>query len=108
MSDLDQLNPIPEAEKPEGEAAPAERAVPLADPVPVAEPIPVAEVTPPSEEPDTAAPAEEPALCTCEIETADGNTFTVGIGENYFLVNGVGYYMGAYETLRDWTLALLE
>ena len=61
MSDLDHLNPIPEAEKPEGEAAPAERPVPLADPVPVAEPIPVAEVTPPSEEPDTAAPAEEPA-----------------------------------------------
>ena len=55
-----------------------------------------------------AAPADEPTLCTCEIETADGNTFTVGIGENYFLVNGVGYYMGAYETLRDWTLALLE
>ena len=55
-----------------------------------------------------AAPADEPTLCTYEIETADGNTFTVGIAENYFLVNGVGYYMGAYETLRDWTLTLLE
>lgn len=55
-----------------------------------------------------AAPADEPALCAYEIETADGNAFTVGIGENYFIVNGVGYYMGAYETLRDWTLTLLE
>lgn len=55
-----------------------------------------------------AAPADEPTLCTYEIETADGDAFTVGIGENYFVVNGVGYYMGAYETLRDWTLALLE
>jgi serine protease Do len=69
MSDLDHLNPIPEAEMPEGEAAPAERPVPLAEPVPVAEPIPVAEVTPPSEESDTANESTAPAA---ETTAADG------------------------------------
>lgn len=57
MSEFDYLNPIPEAEKPDGEAAPAEHPVPPAEPAPTADPIPVAEVTPPAEE-SAAAPAE--------------------------------------------------
>lgn len=64
MSDLENLNPIPEEPTPEDASAPAERAVPLAEPLPVAEPVPVAEVTSPADEAATTSeetPAEDAA-----------------------------------------------
>ncbi|MBP3667219.1 MAG: trypsin-like peptidase domain-containing protein [Clostridia bacterium] len=82
MSDLDQLNPIPEEPKPEepkseGEAAPAERAIPVAEPLPVAEPVPVAEVSlsadAPAADGETAIPttvAEEAAPASAESAAA--------------------------------------
>ena len=55
-----------------------------------------------------ASPVETEILCTYDIIVGDSEPITVEIGEEYLVINDVGYKVENYDVLRDWTLELLE
>ena len=55
-----------------------------------------------------ASPVETEILCTYDIIVGDSEPITVEIGEEYLVINDVGYKVESYDVLRDWTLELLE